>query len=90
MVKDGWLVLPQSGLIWARPEGSGRIKVFSSTCSHLACNVIWQAETGTFECPCHAGRFNAAGEPIAGPPDRPLATLEHKVEDDNLMVYLTV
>ena len=90
MVKDGWLVLPQRGLVWAKTEGHDRIKVFSSICTHLACNVIWQAETGTFECPCHAGRFNAAGEPIAGPPDRPLSVIENKVEGGNLMVYLTV
>ena len=90
MFKDGWLILPQRGLVWAKTVGSDRIKVFSSTCTHLACNVIWREDTGVFECPCHSGRFNAEGEPIAGPPDRPLSVLDHKVEDGNLMVYLTV
>ncbi|MBC8391417.1 MAG: ubiquinol-cytochrome c reductase iron-sulfur subunit [Deltaproteobacteria bacterium] len=90
MVKDGWLVLPQRGLVWAKPEEGGQIKVFSSTCTHLACNVIWREESGVFECPCHSGRFNAEGQPIAGPPARPLSVLDHKIEDGSLMVYLTV
>jgi Rieske Fe-S protein len=90
MFKDGWLILPQRGLVWAKTVGNDRIKVFSSTCTHLACNVIWREEAGVFECPCHSGRFNAEGQPIAGPPVRPLSVLDHKVEDGNLMVYLTV
>jgi len=90
MFKDGWLILPQRGLVWAKTVGNNRIKVFSSTCTHLACNVIWREEAWVFECPCHSGRFNAEGEPIAGPPARPLSVLDHKVEDGNLMVYLTI
>jgi len=90
MVKDGWLVLPQRGFVWAKAEAEGRVKVLSSTCTHLACNVIWREEAGVFECPCHSGRFDAQGQPIAGPPARPLSVLEHKVEDGSLMVYLTV
>jgi len=90
MVKDGWQILPQRGFVWVNKKGYDRIKVYSSICSHLACNVIWQEETGFFECPCHSGRFNAEGEPIAGPPARPLSVLEHEVTDGNLKVYLTV
>jgi Rieske Fe-S protein len=89
MVKDGWLVLPQRGFVWAKNEADGKIKVFSSTCTHLACNVIWQEDAKIFECPCHSGRFDSNGQPIAGPPTKPLIVLEHKIEDNNLMVYLT-
>jgi Rieske Fe-S protein len=89
MVKDGWQILPQRGFVWAKTEAGGKIKVFSSTCTHLACNVIWQEDEKNFLCPCHSGRFDADGRPIAGPPTKPLSVLEHKIEDDNLMVYLT-
>jgi len=90
MIKDGWLVLPQRGFVWAKFDSDRNIKIFSSTCTHLACNVIWREEVNAFECPCHSGRFDADGQPIAGPPTKPLAVLEHKVEDDNLMVHLTI
>jgi Rieske Fe-S protein len=88
MVKDGWLVLPQRGFVWAKLDSLDKITVFSSTCTHLACNVIWRKEKGIFECPCHSGQFDSNGRPIAGPPTRPLTVLEHKVEESNLMVMM--
>lgn len=90
LVKDGWLVLPQRGFVWARMAPTREIKVFSSTCTHLACNVIWQSETHTFECPCHSGKFDAEGRPIAGPPTRPLKELAYRVEADALKVHMTI
>jgi Rieske Fe-S protein len=90
MVKDGWLVLPQRGFVWAMSSGNEGIKVFSSTCTHLACNVIWNDARRVFECPCHSGRFDERGHPIAGPPTRPLSILEHKVQEGNLMVYMSL
>ncbi|MEX1330101.1 MAG: ubiquinol-cytochrome c reductase iron-sulfur subunit [Desulfobacterales bacterium] len=89
MVKDGWLVLPQRGFVWAKKNKDDNIKVFSSTCTHLACNVIWQEETNQFICPCHSGRFDANGKPVAGPPTKPLSILESRIEEENLLVYLT-
>ena len=90
MVKDGWQVLPQRGFIWAKTEANNQIHVFSSTCTHLACNVIWREELKIFECPCHSGRFDANGQPIAGPPTKPLSVLEHKIEEENLLVYFAI
>ncbi len=88
MVKDGWIVLPQRGFVWAKSEGPDNITVFSSTCTHLACNVIWNKQLKRFECPCHSGFFDVSGRPIAGPPTRPLVVLEHKVEEGKLMVLM--
>ncbi len=90
LVKDGWLVLPQRGFVWAGIGPSNKVKVFSSTCTHLACSVIWQQETRTFECPCHSGKFDAQGRPIAGPPTRALVELAYKVEEDALRVRMTI
>jgi len=90
MVKDGWLVLPQKGFVWVKSDGDGKLTVFSSICTHLACNVIWREEAGIFECPCHSGRFNPEGKPVAGPPTRPLTVLEHKIEEGKVKVLLTV
>jgi menaquinol-cytochrome c reductase iron-sulfur subunit len=89
LVKDGWLVLPQRGIVWAKTGAGDKLTVFSSICSHLSCNVIWLEEAKVFECPCHAGKFDANGQPIAGPPTTPLTVLEHKVEDDQLLALLT-
>jgi cytochrome b6-f complex iron-sulfur subunit len=44
-----------------------RILAFSTVCPHLGCTVAWQEAAREFVCPCHAGRFDAAGAPVAGP-----------------------
>jgi Rieske Fe-S protein len=44
-------------------------------CTHYGCTVAWQSETGEYACPCHAGRFDADGVPVMGPPQRPLRTV---------------
>ena len=90
MVKDGWIDLPQRGFVWAKADSQARVKVFSSTCSHLACNVIWNKDTRMFECPCHTGRFDPDGQPVAGPPKKPLFLLPHKLEEGKLLVQITL
>lgn len=50
----------------------GDLRAFCIVCTHLGCNVKWQPARGEFLCPCHAGRFDANGVNIAGPPPAPL------------------
>ena len=44
-------------------------------CTHMGCVVRWRPEADEYVCPCHDGRYGANGNPIAGPPPRPLATV---------------
>ena len=90
LIKDGWLVLPQRGIVWAKTEAGDKLTIFSSICTHLSCTVIWREEDRIFECPCHAGSFDVNGQPVSGPPTKPLAVLEHKIEEGNIKVFLTV
>ena len=64
------------------------IKAFSKICTHLGCEVEWQAEKKQFFCPCHEGFFDANGKNIAGPPPRPLNEYKVTVKDDNIFVAL--
>ena len=88
MVKDGWVVLPRRGVVWAKTDASGTLTVFSSICPHLGCAVNWRGEKKQFECPCHSAQFDAVGRPTSGPPTRPLTVLEHKLEAGKLWVLL--
>jgi menaquinol-cytochrome c reductase iron-sulfur subunit len=90
MVKDGWQDLPQRGFVWARADGRNGVTVFSSTCSHLACSVIWNKERQMFLCPCHSGLFSPDGQPAGGPPKKPLTLLPHKIEEDKLLILITL
>lgn len=59
-------------------QRGGTLAAFSAVCTHLGCVVQWQKEKEEFLCPCHGGRFSAAGAVIAGPPPRPLDKLPVK------------
>lgn len=51
----------------------GSLVAYSSVCTHLGCAVLWSAERGDLECPCHKGAFDArSGGVLAGPPQRGL------------------
>lgn len=56
--------------------------VLLSTCSHLGCSVLWNKQSGHFECPCHGGAYDEEGRVVAGPPPEPLTRLEVKIEGE--------
>ena len=66
----------------------GTLSAFSKICTHLGCEVEWQADKKQFFCPCHKGYFDASGKNIAGPPPRPLDAYKVTVKDGN--VYVSV
>jgi nitrite reductase/ring-hydroxylating ferredoxin subunit len=66
--------------------GESTFIAFSQKCTHLSCAVVPQMDKGRFQCPCHEGAFDlTTGEPIAGPPRRPLPKIT--VEVRNGVVY---
>ena len=44
----------------------------STVCTHLGCAVFYRSEDQIFDCPCHQGVFDIEGNPVSGPPERPL------------------
>ena len=86
--KDGWTVSSRRGVVWAKTGTDGRLTIFSATCPHLACSVNWQEDEQAFICPCHSGRFNEDGQPVAGPPVKPLTVLDHQVDAGTLRVLM--
>jgi Rieske Fe-S protein len=47
----------------------------SLLCTHQGCEVVWSETDREYICPCHEGRFDAAGQPVYGLPRRALRTL---------------
>jgi Rieske Fe-S protein len=59
---------------------------YSGTCTHLSCGVYFQEEKNRLRCPCHEGIFDLrTGEPLAGPPTRPLPKIRLREENGTLI-----
>ena len=68
-----------------RREG-GEIFARSLLCTHQGCEVRWRADLGRYRCPCHQGLFDASGQPVSGPPQRPLGEVAVHVEAGEIVV----
>lgn len=61
----------------------------SNTCTHMQCNVHWDASLQQFLCPCHGGLYALDGTNVGGPPPSPLPRWQHDVTtqpDGSLML----
>jgi Rieske Fe-S protein len=85
---DGWYRARSPETVFLVWNGAREVKVFSATCTHLGCQVLWDAEAKNFKCPCHGGVYAASGEVLDGPPPRPLDVIEARIEgaDDSVLV----
>lgn len=75
---DGYSTAPRRVLVWLMRAPDGPV-AFSAECTHMGCNVDWQAGVSRFVCPCHGGEYDAKGSVVAGPPPRGLDRLPLEV-----------
>lgn len=85
-VGPGWRALPQDdgSSLFVRRRGDA-VEALDGRCTHMGCPVAL-ADDGGFRCPCHGGRFDADGRPVAGPPKAPLAPLAATSDDGRVTV----
>jgi quinol---cytochrome c reductase iron-sulfur subunit, bacillus type len=80
---DGWYRARARETVFLVWDGENTIRAMSATCTHLGCQVQWQAKEKKFRCPCHGGVYAADGTVLAGPPPRPLQTIDARIESDS-------
>ena len=86
---DGWYRERVRQTVFLVRDGD-QVKALSATCTHLGCQVRWEREHKRFQCPCHGGAYDAHGRVVAGPPPRPLDTIEVRVDDSSSSVMVRV
>jgi Rieske Fe-S protein len=75
----GGLILKKQGIVLTQPT-KGKIKAFSTTCTHAGCAVNDVAD-GSIVCPCHGSKFAIAdGAPTDGPAGSPLEAVKVRVK----------
>lgn len=63
----------------------GKLVAYSQVCTHLSCAVVYDQQQNQLVCPCHRGVFNVQeGNPIAGPPIRPLPKIKLEQRGEQL------
>jgi len=58
-----------------REEG-GKVHGVKTACTHLGCQLTFNADDTTWDCPCHGSRFACDGDCINGPAQTGLDSLE--------------
>lgn len=63
-----------------------RITARSLRCTHWGCVVRWREAERAYVCPCHAGRYDADGNVLEGPPPFPLRAVAATVSGDRVIL----
>lgn len=53
-------------------DNDGRIFAVSTKCAHLGCELHWNADELTWDCPCHGSRYDYKGNWIESPTNKSL------------------
>ncbi len=51
--------------VYKDPEG--RCHVVDPRCPHLGCQLEWNPDEKSWDCPCHGSRFDCHGKLLTGP-----------------------
>lgn len=46
---------------------TGTVYIVTVKCPHLGCQLAWNADEKSWDCPCHGSRFSYSGELLDGP-----------------------
>jgi Rieske Fe-S protein len=86
--RDDWAqsLRHKSVYVW-RPV-DGEVVVYARNCTDLSCPIVHDPGSAWFFCPCHGGIFSLEGEPMAGPPSRPLYRFANRLRDGILEIDL--
>jgi Rieske Fe-S protein len=87
---DGWYRERARETVFLVWDGDRTVRALSATCTHLGCQVRWDAKDKKFRCPCHGGIYAADGTVLGGPPPRPLNAIEARIDpaDTSVLVRL--
>ena len=86
-VTDAWNFYPNEpiGAVYLRRiAADAPLEAVTATCPHLGCFVDFDANAGSYKCPCHDSQFEVDGkriDPDHCPSARDLDTLQVKVEE---------
>ena len=73
---EGKIVLAGGRKVAVHRDDGGALHAVSPVCTHMKCDVGWNAAEKTWDCPCHGSRFGIDGDVINGPATKNLERIE--------------
>ncbi len=61
-------------------KSDGTLVAYSMLCTHVCCEVTYEASSNIFYCPCHGSEFDSNGQVIVGPAGTPLPSISLNVD----------
>jgi len=77
---------PQGRKVLLLRKSRVELLAIGTICSHLGCTVFYRPEKKIFECPCHQGVFDGEGNPVSGPPQRPLTHYPTYIKEGKVFI----
>ena len=66
--------------VGAYRDHHGSLHIVDTTCTHLGCELNWNAAEKSWDCPCPGSRFTYEGEIMHGPTVKPLKTGKEQID----------
>ena len=71
--------------VWVKRDSLG-VMALVATCTHLGCEVHYQANKKEWLCPCHGSIYDLEGRPVSGPALRALPRVSVETKDGSLII----
>ncbi|WP_079709640.1 FAD-dependent oxidoreductase [Paraliobacillus ryukyuensis] len=82
VMNNGTVIQSGKDKIGVYRDENKKLFAVDTTCTHLGCEVKWNKEEDTWDCPCHGSRFSIHGEVLEGPATKPLKQVDLNVTED--------
>ena len=80
---EGGLIKGEDGKTGAYRDEDGRLYLVRARCPHMGCELAWNPDEKSWDCPCHGSRFGYDGRVLDGPAAKSIA-LEQKPESEGI------
>ena len=71
---DAGIIKLEGSTIGVYKDMAGELHMVDTKCSHLGCQLQWNPNEKTWDCPCHGSRFDIEGRLIEDPAQKDLNT----------------
>ncbi len=86
--RNDWSRSLDEKTVYVYRRSDDQFVVYSRNCTDLSCPLVFDAGSECFFCPCHGAIFGKEGQPMAGPPKRPLYRYASRVREGVLEIDL--